>query len=74
MVKITINQKDCIGCGLCSSLAPEIFENDEKDFKAKLKSNGSLTETASFELPDEQSRQVKEAVEGCPVQVINITE
>lgn len=72
MTKISINQKECLGCSFCESCAPEFFKFDEKDFKGKLKENGNLTETLSVELSDEQLKQVKEAAEGCPVQAIEL--
>jgi ferredoxin len=74
MTKISINQKECIGCSFCESCAPELFKFDEKDFKGKLKENGNLTDTISVELSNEQLKQVKEAAEGCPVQAIELLE
>jgi len=74
MTKISINQKECIGCSFCNSCAPEIFENDEHDFKGKLKKDGKLVDSAPFDLSEEQKKQVKEAAEGCPVQAIEVSE
>jgi ferredoxin len=76
MVKISVDQKECIGCGFCESAAPEIFhiEDGGNGFKAKVKKDGELAESASLELSEEKLKQAKEAAEGCPVQVINITE
>lgn len=74
MIKICINQKECIGCNFCMSCLPEIFEFDEKDFKGKLKENGSLVDIVSVELSNEQLKQTKEAIDGCPAQAISITE
>jgi ferredoxin len=74
MAKISINQKECIGCSFCEGCVPELFKFDEKDFKGKLKENGNLTETISVELSDEQLKWVKEATEGCPVQAIKLLE
>lgn len=74
MTKIYINQKECIGCNFCMSCTPELFEFDEKNFKGKLKENGNLTDVVSVELSAEQSKQAKEAAEGCPAQAISIME
>ena len=74
MTKISINQKECIGCNFCMSCLPEIFEFDEKNFKGKLKENGNLVDTVSVELLPEQLKRVKEAIEGCPAQAISIIE
>lgn len=74
MTKIYINQKECIGCSFCGSCAPEIFEVDEQDFKCKLKKDGKLINPAIFDLSEEQLKRVKEAAEGCPVLVIELSE
>jgi len=55
MVKIDRNK--CIGCGLCSSDCPEIFEIDD-DGKSKIKSEKKLP-------------CIKRAIEDCPVQAIS---
>lgn len=74
MTKISINQKECIGCSFCTACAPEIFEVDDRDFKCKLKKDGKLIDSASFELSEEQKKQVKEVVEGCPTKAIELSE
>jgi ferredoxin len=74
MTKISINQKDCIGCSFCESCFPEFFKRDEKNFKGKLKENSNLADTISVELSDEQLKRVKEAAEGCPVHAIELSE
>ena len=57
-MKIKIDKKKCIGCGLCASLCPDVFEM--KDGKAHAK-NPSATNPC-----------VKEAAANCPVQAINL--
>ena len=53
-----VNQETCIGCGVCASLAPELFElNDEGKAQA---TNGQV---------DEKAEDAKNA---CPVQAISI--
>jgi ferredoxin len=74
MAKISINQNDCLGCTFCNDCAPEIFEVDQKDFRCKLKKDGKLINSASFDLSPEQLKQIKEAAENCPVQAIEINE
>jgi len=74
MKKISIDQKECIGCNLCMSLMPKLFKYDENDFKGKLNENGNLTDTLEVELSDEELKQVREAAASCPAQAINITE
>jgi ferredoxin len=54
---INIDKEKCVGCGLCMSLCPEVFDFDE-DGKAKVKENKNLPE-------------VKEAIEQCPERAIS---
>ncbi|MEK7669396.1 MAG: ferredoxin [Patescibacteria group bacterium] len=74
MPKITINQKECIGCSFCMNCFPELFKYDEENFKGKLKSDGNLVEAVSVELTAEQLTKAKEASVGCPAQAINVIE
>ena len=59
-----INKEKCIGCGLCISLCPDVFEIGE-DGKAQF-ING-----ADFE---KNEKCVKEAKESCPVQAIEMSD
>ncbi len=53
---VKINSEKCVGCGLCVSICPEVFEIDSKG-KSKVKKQ-------------KDSPCVKEAIESCPVQAI----
>ena len=61
-MKICINKNDCIGCGLCADIAPEVFEVDGG--------------TAAYigEITDENINSAAEAADGCPVGAISIEE
>lgn len=74
MIKISIDQKECVGCSLCESLVPELFKLDEKELKGKLKDNGNLVYEMSAELSAEQLEKVKETASSCPAQAIKIEE
>ncbi len=54
---IKVDKGKCIGCGLCASICPEVFEMG-KDGKAQAK--------AQKKIPC-----VKEAIESCPVNAIS---
>lgn len=54
---VKVNKETCIGCGLCVSICPEIFEIND-DGKAKVKSQ-------------KKSPKLKEAIENCPVNAIS---
>lgn len=63
MVKVSVDKEKCIGCGLCISLLPDVFEMDE-DGKSRVKMP---------EINDEDlEKEVRRAAEGCPVEAIII--
>jgi ferredoxin len=53
---IKIDKKKCIGCGLCASVCPKVFEMESDKAKVKAQEN----------IPC-----VKEAIESCPVEAIS---
>ena len=58
-MKAIVNQDTCIGCGLCISTVPEVFEVNA-DVKAE--AYGHTTE--------QNKSAVQEAIDACPVQAI----
>jgi len=54
---ININKEKCIGCGMCESVCPEVFEIGENT-KAQVKEQKKIP-------------CVKEAIENCPVKAIS---
>ncbi len=59
-VKVRVDQDKCVGCGMCASLNPEVFEI--LNGKAKVKKEKVLI------------CEVEEIVANCPVQAIEIIE
>ena len=59
-MKAIVNQDTCIGCGLCISTMPEVFEVNA-DGKAE----------ACGHTTDENRAAVQEAIDACPVQAIS---
>ena len=59
-MKAIVNQDTCIGCGLCISTVPEVFEVNADD---KAEAYGHTT--------DENRAAVQEAIDACPVQAIS---
>jgi ferredoxin len=66
MIKISINEKECLGCNFCESCAPEIFTVDQADFKCKLKKQDNFS--------PEELKQIQEVADGCPVKAIELNE
>ena len=59
-MKAIVNQDTCIGCGLCISTVPEVFEVNAD---GKAEADGHTT--------DENRAAVQEAIDACPVQAIS---
>lgn len=60
----TINQEDCIACGLCQLKSPELFYYDDEGIAhAKLPTDTSIPETLLFSF--------KDAYISCPTGAIN---
>ena len=61
-MKVEVNQDICIGCGLCTNIAQNLFSmNDEG--KAKAIDN---------EIIDKDQPLAEEAANSCPVSAINL--
>lgn len=61
-MKANVDKETCIGCGLCPSICPEVFEMDD-DGKAK-----AITDP----VPDNCSDEAKDAEASCPVNAISV--
>jgi ferredoxin len=57
--KITVNSDACIGCGICVSLAPEVFQMNEEN---------------KSEIKNPEGKNLTEAVNACPVAAIIIND
>lgn len=61
--KVSVNDK-CIGCGLCTSICPEVFEINENG-KSQVKEGVNV---------EEYSERILEAKDSCPVSAIEVEE
>lgn len=62
-MKVKLDKKLCVGCGLCEENLPELFSTG--DYTAELK---------DIEIPDELLKKIKETIEDCPTDAISISE
>lgn len=62
-MKAYVDQDLCIGCGLCASIAPDVFQMNA-DGKAE----------AYAEVTEDQLADVHDAMDQCPVEAISIEE
>ncbi len=58
-MKVVVNRDNCIGCGACEALYPEVFQIDDE---------GLSTVISSENIDDEK---LTEAIEGCPTGAIS---
>lgn len=62
-MKANVDQETCIGCGLCTSVCPEVFEmNDNGKAQVKLQ-----------EVPTANGDEAKDAEASCPVNAISVS-
>ncbi len=61
-MKATIDRSGCIGCGLCPSICPEVFQM----------ADDGLAEVIVDEIPENVEGSAGEAQEACPVSVIHV--
>ncbi len=58
--KFTVNKDQCIGCGACTAIAPEVFAM----------ADDGLAENILGEVPADLVDAAQEACDSCPVQAI----
>ncbi len=61
-MKAKIDRDGCIGCGLCPSICPEVFQM----------ADDGLAEVIVDEIPSDAEGTAAEAQENCPVSVISV--
>ena len=59
-MKVVVNRDNCIGCGACEALCPEIFQIDDE----------GLSTVINQEVSEELTEKVTEAIESCPTSAI----
>lgn len=61
-MKADVDKDTCIGCGMCPSICPEVFEMDD-DGKAKV---------IVDEVPSGKEDEAQDAESSCPVNAISV--
>lgn len=60
-MKVIVNRDNCIGCGACEALCPEVFQIDDE---------GLSTVIDNKDINEELLEKVTEAMESCPTSAI----
>ena len=61
-MKAHVDKDTCIGCGLCTSICPEVFSMDDDGKPVAI----------SGDVPADNQDAAKEAEESCPVSAITV--
>jgi ferredoxin len=61
-MKAHVDKDACIGCGLCPSVCPEVFEMQDDGKAAEIKES----------VPESVADTAKEAEDSCPVNAIEV--
>ena len=62
-MKVRIIKEECIACGVCADIAPEVFEMGAEAAEVKID-----------EVPEAGQDAVREAAESCPTEAIVVEE
>ncbi|MFA5577347.1 MAG: ferredoxin [Tissierellaceae bacterium] len=63
-MKAKVDRDECIGCGLCSSICPEVFEMDDEN----------IATVIADPVPSGQEDSARDAENSCPTGAISIEE
>lgn len=63
-MKAYVDREACIGCELCTTICPEVFEMDDE----------AIAIVIADPVPEEVEDGAKEAEESCPTDAISIEE
>jgi ferredoxin len=63
-MKARVIKEECIGCGLCAGIAPEVF----------VMTDDGVAEAIEGEIPVIHQNATREAAEACPVSAIEVEE
>jgi len=61
---------ECIACGVCNAMSPEIFELNDEGLALNVYNNDNNTGTAAF--PEDLHAELVETAESCPTEAIKV--
>jgi len=71
MSKINVDPVKCIGCGLCVSVAEEVFRMNDQGKSEVLEKSEEKSDCETCGCCGGVEEKVKEAIEVCPVKAIS---
>ena len=74
MIKVTIDREECTACEVCWSVCPQVFQqNDDDTWSEVTEQHRADGKPGEGEVSDELGDCVREAAEGCPVEIIHVS-
>lgn len=70
-MKIVIDRENCIGCGACETVCPEVFELAE-DGKSSITEKYRRSDLGQGKVKEGMASCVESAKDSCPVEVISM--
>ncbi|NLY45019.1 MAG: ferredoxin [Tissierella sp.] len=61
-MKAVVDRDACIGCGLCTTICPDVFEMDDEDIAIVI----------ADPVPADNEAEAQEAADSCPTDAISI--
>ena len=71
-IKVIIDQEECIMCGNCEDLCPEVFVLGEDDI-AQVVEEYQTEDGAHGAIPEEHEECAQSGADACPVAIIHLT-
>ncbi len=73
MLRVRIEQQECIMCAACWTDCPEVFEEDLEEGVSRIVEQYRIDDDPALgQVPDDLEDCVREAAEGCPVEIIHV--
>ncbi len=60
-MKVVVNQNNCIGCGACESICPEVFQINDEGLSSVIAKEEDFTN---------HEEEIRDAVDSCPTSAI----
>ena len=74
MPKIIFYRDNCIGCGICQEMQPELWRMSKKDGKAVLLQSTQKKKISQLDVHNMFLERTNEIVDACPARVIKIAD
>ncbi len=72
-IRVTIERDECISCGVCWDMCPEVVEGEPDDRTSQIVAAYQVAgDAATGEAPEALAACAQEAADLCPVEIIDV--